>query len=112
MRTVKEQLCDGDIALRRLTAAMNSREFHADGTATLEPERPYSIHFTRALLNYCFGNASEAATLRAIQVDDAGVLTMFARQFSEAAQRAGMDEAALEELQIALWQSEAMASAT
>ena len=112
MRTVKEQLCDGDIALKRLTAAMNSREFDADGTATLEPERPYSIHFTRALLDYCFGNASEATTLRALQVDDAGVLTEFSWQLRKAAQKAGLDDAALKELQNALLQSEAAASAT
>jgi hypothetical protein len=111
MRTVKEELHDGYIELKRLTAAMNGREFDADGPATVEAERPYSISFTRALLNYCFGNGSEAATLRAIQVDDAAVLTDFSWHLSKAAQKAGMDEAALEELQSALWQSEAMASA-
>lgn len=98
--------------LRRLTASLNGRPFNPEGSATVETERPHSIYFTRALLNYCCGNASEAATLRAMQIDDPAVLTIFAQQFSEAAQKAGMDEAELVKLQARLSQSEASASDT
>ena len=109
MRTVQEELHDRNRDLKRLTAAMNGRDFDADCPATLEAERPYSIHFTHALLNYCFGNASEAATLRAIQVDDAAVLTELSWQLNSAARKVGMDEAALGELQNTLLQSETAA---
>jgi|SRR5580692_8267085 hypothetical protein len=88
--------------LRRLTASLNGRLFNPDRPVTVDAEKPYSIYFTRALLNYCVGNASEAATLQAMQIDDPAVLTVFARQLEKAAQKAGMDEAELAELQIAL----------
>ena len=110
MRTVKEALQGGERDLKRLTAAMNGREF--DGSVAVEAATPYSTDFTRALLDYCFGDASEAETLRAMQIDDPAVLPVFAGQLERAAQKAGMDEAALIGLQTRLSQSEASASAT
>ncbi len=122
MRIVEEEFqngyCDGDLVwpgrtlseLRRLTASLNGHRFNPDRPVTIESEKPYSIYFTHALLNFCFGNAGEAATLRALRIDDAAVLTVFAWQLERAAQKAGMDESELIELQIALSKCEAPAT--
>ncbi len=113
MRAVKEQMQNQSAAqtkLRRLTAYMNDREFNPKLPATVEAEGPYSINFTRSLLNYCFGNAGEAVTLRAMQIEDPAVLIGFTSQLEKAAVKAGMDEAELAELQSTLSQSEVSAT--
>ncbi len=113
MRAVKEQMQNQSAAqtkLRRLTASMNDREFNHELPATVEAEGPFSISFTLSLLNYCFGNAGEAATLRAMQIEDPAVLTGFTSRLERAAVKAGMVEAELAELQSTLSQSEGSAT--
>lgn len=97
--------------LRRLTAAMNGRTIDLqNGTDLIEV--PYAQEFVKALLGYSHGNATEAQTLAAIQVEDVSVLPQFSCQLEQAARKVGMDEAALVELQTRLSQSEDSTPAT
>lgn len=90
------------MALRRLTAAMNGRGFDPASSDHAKESLPYSQEFTRALLKFSHGNAGEAETLTALNLEDAGVLPIFVQQLSAAGRKISMDGAALARLNTSL----------
>lgn len=96
----------GMLGLMRLTRAMNGQdEPAADDSPTLGASAdsnveslPYSTAFVRTLLNYAVGGAPESKTADALGVDGVGVLPSYTGILFSAAERIGMSDDDLAEI--------------